>query len=534
MRKHVLAILIAAVVLAPAFAGGTEEDAGATADVIQLEAYTADFGISPLGTLVHEEWMEQIQQYLGEDITIDFTVIPWGEYGEKVNITLASGDYPDIFTVPDANAILEYGDQELIVNLAEHEELIPNYMSFVEGTPGYERSVYTPAGDLYAFYDGYTGEVKGTQYNWAYRFDVFQEYDIKVPETLDEFLNAARRLKALFPDSYPVGTYIANNAAWYSVQRPFLAVNQTDYTHYWDGSKYVYGPTEESYREALAFVNQLYLEELLDPEFTVITGDQRDSKALNGETFILPNFFGANVYRYNSNTESDAVWGIAMPPRNRDIGDPWMIGANPAGKLLRTWTGIVIDAQSDHVETAVRLVDSFYTDEMIELLNWGIEGETFARDGDGNKYFLDEFMNSENPTEALAELGVSSTMRSRSGIIFTPQDFAAQIALMKPHPFYAEGEYFEGKYWVHTWEYGRNMIRPAEEGAGIAGLTYSPEEREFRQINLTPVQTFVDESAIKFITGELSIEDDWDDYLIELRQKGDIEEVTRQMTAKMR
>lgn len=533
MRKMAIVMLIASVIALPAFAAGQRE--GAAADgVVRLNAFTADFGISPLGTPVHEAWLDATRAYLQKDLEIEFTIFPWAQYGERINLTLASGDLPDIFTVPNNNSIMEYGHQGAIVDLAQHEDLIPFYLEYVQGTPAYRQSVYTPDGALYAFFDGNQNSVQGTQWVWAYRFDVFQDNGIKIPETLDEFLEAARALKSIYPDSYPVSSSIANNQAWYSVQRPFFHVNHADYTHFWDGTQFVYGPTTEGYRDALRFIAQLYSEGLLDPEFTVVTADQIEANALGGKNFIFPNFFGLNANRYNQNTESDAVWGIALPPENPKYGEPWMVEVNTVGKRVNTWTGIVVSAASRHIETAIRVADYQYSDEMVELMNWGIEGKTFRRTADGIE-FLEEFSQSPDMRRLLAELGVSSTMQSRSGIIFTPQLTDPQYALTEPHPFFARGQYMEGNFWVDTARYGgEGMVPPFRRGAGMPSLTYSDAEREFRQINLTPVQTFVDESAIKFITGELSIERDWDNYLREMRRMGDIDTVTEVMTRKMR
>lgn len=532
MRKLAIVMLIASVLAMTAFAAGQRE--GATDETVRLKAFTADFGINPLGTPVHEAWMDATRAYLQKDLEIEFTVLPWAQYAERVNLTLASGDLPDIFTVPQTDPIMEYGYQGAIVDLAQYESLIPHYLEYVEGTPAYRQSIYTPDGALYAFFDGRQNSVQGTQWVWAYRFDVFQDNGIRIPETLDEFLDAVRTLKSIYPDSYPVSSAIPNNATWYSVQRPFLHANHTEFTHFWDGSQFVYGPTTEGYRDTLRFLAQLYREELLDPEFTVVTTDQIDANALGGKNFVFPNFFGLNANKYNQNTESDAVWGISLPPRNPKYGEPWLVEVNPVGKNLSTWTGIVVSAASSHIETAIKVVDYQYSDEMVELLNWGIEGTTFRRTADGIE-FLEEFSSSPDMRRLLAEFGVSSTMQCRSGIIFTPQLLDPQYALTESHPFYAHGEYMEGNFWVDTARYGGEaMVPPFRRGSGIPTLTYTDAEREFRQINLTPVQTYVDESAIKFITGELSIERDWDSYLREMRRMGDIDTVTEVMTRKMR
>ena len=48
------------------------------------------------------------------------------------------------------------------------------------------------------------------------------------------------------------------------------------------------------------------------------------------------------------------------------------------------------------------MIDYQYSDEMVNLMNWGIEGETYT-ETDGTKTFVDEIINDENPATKSAE-----------------------------------------------------------------------------------------------------------------------------------
>ena len=50
---------------------------------------------------------------------------------------------------------------------------------------------------------------------WLYREDVFKMHNLKVPETFDELYDVCKKLKSIYPDSYPLCTRSA--ADWFDV-----------------------------------------------------------------------------------------------------------------------------------------------------------------------------------------------------------------------------------------------------------------------------------------------------------------------------
>ena len=112
---------------------------------------------------------------------------------------------------------------------------------------------------------------------------------------------AAQQLKELYPDSYPMGSYVG--ASWYSVAKVIFMINRTSQALYYNGSEFVLGPIhdEDRYRASLEYLNRLYEEGLLDPEFFTQTGDQSKEKTVNGTYFFVPNHFAGNILRFNTN-----------------------------------------------------------------------------------------------------------------------------------------------------------------------------------------------------------------------------------------
>ena len=496
---------------------------------LSFDVLCPHFGVDPSDSVIQNEWLKVMEKHMDMKLNIKWERIPWGDYREKVNLVLASGDYPDVFLSVDEKMKNKYGNEGMLLNVSEYMEYAPNYKDFIDNTPDADIVLYTGEGNSYGFSDGFMNpnNIESTQYAWAYRFDVFEKHNIKIPETLDELYEAAKKLKELYPDSYPIN----QNESYLKPYEEFMWVNHTSQGIYWNGNEFVYGPTEEAYKEALMFANKLYKEELLDPEFFIDTFDQSKEKALNNRTFIYPAIWAGYVNQFNLNKEFNGQWGLSMPANNPKYGTAWKRWSQVKGKLLRKGSDIVISAKAKNPELLVKLIDYQYSDENIELLNWGIEGTTFKRNEDGSKAFMPEITNADDPIGKLAEFGISSSMRSRSGIVFTPQDFDSQIAQWTEDPWYHNGEFIEEKFWLATEKFGgKESIAPNDRAPKY---NTTKDEKDTITNTMTPVETYESECAVKFVIGEMSF-DQWDEFQDNLKKMGDYESILKMYNDKVK
>jgi putative aldouronate transport system substrate-binding protein len=498
---------------------GEMNEADKEMDIFRFKASVPDFGLSPEGTLVQDEWQKKMEEYMGMKLDIKWERLPWNDYREKEKIILASGDYPDVFTSSDYDNVLEYGPQGMLLEVSQYFDRTPNYMEFVNSTPDAEYQLYDENGKSYGFQDGFANnrDIEGAQSlsTVAYRFDIFKKHSIKVPETLDEFYDAAKKLKEIYPDIYPINI----SDSGFQIHKGFLNVFHTHDGIYWNGEKFVYGPAEENYKEMLMFINKLYKEGLLDPEFLTDNNDRATEKAVTGRVFMLPSVWAGMANHYNRNAEDATMeWGLAMLPENPKYGTPWKLMSTLPGKSLQQRFNIVISAKAEHPELLVKIVDYQYSDEMIELMNWGIEGKTYEINEDGLKEFLPEIMKADDPAQELGKLGVSSSQVCRSGIVFTPQDFEANIAQLPTEPWYHDGGFIEHQYWIATHEFGgKESVAPFDRAPK---LIFTQEESDTKANTMTPVDSYASESRTKFILGEMSF-DQWDQYKANLLDMGD-------------
>ena len=80
-----------------------------------------------------------------------------------------------------------------------------------------------------------------------------------VANNVDEAVDAAKKLKQIYPNSYPLGNE-KGVIGWYGFSKPFMLVNHTSEDIMWDGSKFIFGATTDNMKDTITYLNKLYKE----------------------------------------------------------------------------------------------------------------------------------------------------------------------------------------------------------------------------------------------------------------------------------
>jgi ABC-type glycerol-3-phosphate transport system substrate-binding protein len=485
-----------------------------TNNTLKITASVPTFGTDPQGTAVQDEWLKRVESYLGVKVDITWTYTPWLDYRTNEQVILASGSLPNVFTYSWGDAINVYGEDNQVLDIAKYKDYMTYYPRYVEGTVGQEAMAYNKDGSGYYFKDGFvnTEDIIGSQSftGFIYRFDLLQANNLTPATTIDEFTALCARLKTLYPNMY----VISNSDANYAFYRGFVGIFHTWDTLYWNGNEWAYGPIEENFKDMLRYLRSLYSAGYIDPEFATANGEAATMKATTGRVVIFPTAWAGMATNWNRNKENPAInFGLAYLPRNSQYGTPWKWGSKVEGTSLSSQGfGVSISAKAPNPDWIVKLVDYQYSPEMVELQNWGIEGVTYTKNADGSKQFTEAILTASDPVQALANYGVTSSAACRTGIVFTPQDFVPQIAQLPEEPWWSrEDGYTMNKYWVASSRYGGpESVSPADR-APIVRL--APDEATSRARLITACDTVAKENAVRFITGSLDIDRDWDAYI---------------------
>ena len=472
------------------------------------------FDINPDGTLCQETWEAMMEEYIGAELEFIWDDVP-NDYNDKLGTYLASGDWADAFLMSNtdyASAFDDYGSQGMFANIKDYLGEDSYYMQYLASNKANELEVTSPDGGIYRFGVGMVSYAdNGTQVAWTVRADIFEENGIAIPDSMEGIYEAAKQLKEIYPDSYPVIIGYGETERWFNLY------NSSE-TIMFDGEKYVFGPraNAEDNKAVLEYLHTLYAEELMDPEYITDGDENFSAKFANGNSFI-------NSWHWASgdiNSTGDTKWVMIAEPKTLDGNIGYRACDHYVGKTLSEGTGTIVNAKAENIDILMKIIDYQYSDEMIELTNWGIEGVTFYTDENGEKWYTDEIMNAENPQQALGQYGVNQSMCCRSGILYLPQENDAAMKLCYNNPYYYNGEYGATNCWsfsniVFDEHANRMAIKPAS-------YAFTDEQHEDASVNLTALNTFVSEQYAKFISGDRSL-DEYDAFLEEMNNYGDID-----------
>jgi hypothetical protein len=485
-------------------------------NTLSISVNVPNFGTNPQGTKVQDEWLKRMQEYLGVTLDITWNYTPWADFRNNEQVILASGQLPDVSTWSWGNAINQYGEDEVVLNIANYKDYLINYPEYIAGTPGQDAVAYNADGSMYMFWDGYVNEdnIQGSQSftGFAYRFDLLKKHNLKPATTLDEYTALVAELHRLYPDKIA----IINSGNGYPLFRGFVGIFHTWDTLYWNGKEFAYGPVEDNFRTMLKYINSLYAAGYIDPEFATASGDVVTQKAVTDRAMTCPTLWSGSVNTWNTTPTKapETEWGLAFLPKNAQFGTPWKWGSEMPGTSLSTIRGfgIYISGKTRYPEYIVKMIDHQYNKEMVDLQNWGILGETYTKDASGKKTFTDVILNAENAGVALANYGISSSAAARSGICFTPQDFWPKTVMLNQEPWWGPNDgYTMNYYWVASDLYGGPESVSPYDRAPPVRLDADEATERARLINAS--DTIAREWAVRFITGEYNIDTQWTAYV---------------------
>lgn len=481
-------------------------------------------GVDNPNSLVGKEWHKRMEAYMGKKVEIEYNYIPSSEYDEKVKLMIASDDLTDFFVTPLFYDTTEMAEQGQLLELGQYKDLMPNYMNYIGKVKNGMKRVTDAEGNMFTFKETSTPrfpEDRGMliQNTSAYRYDVFEANNIKIPETLDEFYGAAKKLKELYPDKYPVAT------KWNSLRSLFSANHIRDEI-FWDGEKYVYGVLDEGYKDALQFANKLYAEKLLDPEYTIDTDDTLKRKALNGDNLMWLTQWFTTPAEYTRTADDGKIFVVSLYPDNPKYGKAWQEVVNGNTPDLG-WGVYGVSSKVKNPEELIKFIDYQYSDEMIQLITWGIEGTTYTIGEDGVPTFVDSLKTAKDPWLEGDKYGMRASRNHNPGLQMVSDarafvDFAA-----------TDYTVFNGKYeevpiekaeFLTSLPMPENDYVPSWLSEPSIQLTGSESQRVSEIMN--PIKTFVTEEQAKFVAGKNSF-DNWQAFIDKVKKMGNIDEALK-------
>ena len=248
------------------------------------------------------------------------------------------------------------------------------------------------------------------------RTDWLKELGLKEPETIAEMETVLRAFKekkgATAPLSFKAGD-----------RTKFLGNFSTSASFYLEDGKVVYGPLTENYKFALETMKRWYDEGLFDPNFVSVDSAGLTANVLNGKTGITINTGGGGLGTWLDNMKGKdfEMSGMAFTR----ISDDKEVAFFPVETNYPGYGSVAITTACKNPELAVRWLDYGYSEDGYVLNNFGTEGVSFEKNGDGYVYTDLIFNNPEGLTmsQAMAKYFRSSS----SGPFVQSKDYINQF-----------------------------------------------------------------------------------------------------------
>jgi len=465
-------------------------------------------------------------------INLEIEVAPLSDLQAKLNVTLASGELPDVIAgMPfTAASLAQTGSNGQLLPL---NDLIAEYgyesANMLEERPFYGQLITSPDGNIYGLPDvNECFHCFASQKMYVYK-PWLDALGLEEPTTTQEF----KDMLIAFRDQDPNGNGVADEIpmsgaeliGWHTGIEEFLMNSFVFYQMIDTNSERLMLDDEgmvqasyaqDGYKEGLKYLADLYAEGLIDPNALIQDRDQlqiignNDIGVEDGVNIVgaIPGgWFGqfTQVLYADEGGRADE-WVIIGPLEGPD-------GVRTAGYApwgISNYGGWVISADSEYAEAAFRLGDFLYNVEATTRnvfgepdvdWRWATEDEVGLDGGPALYTNLSDFGDEGNTNQHWNQAGI--TYRTAEYRLAQTDD---------------GNQYVE----VHLLEATRDKYVPTAPDPSqlIPPLVFGTEEsREISDLKLA-LDTYVDQMFVEFVTGSIPVDDAWEEYMMTLESIG--------------
>lgn len=409
---------------------------------------------------------------------------------EQFNLLVASGNLPDIMWYNSNSAKYTGGmdaliDDGIFLDLTDYLQYMPNYVAAMKRNAETELQCKTDTG-RYA-----VAWMLNIEKEWDWggpliRKDWLEDCGLEVPVTYDDWYEMLKAFKEQKGATIPMLTgskeffnMLEDLNAGYGVTDDFI--NK-------DG-KATYAPITDDYRDFMKLMAQWYAEGLIDPEFmTRDTGEQ--STVANDQTGVL--LFSVWTYPSVFETKFGGEW-VPAPYPVKSEGETAHLGWQQY-EICSDALGITTSCKDPVL--AAKWIDYFFSEEGSLLKNYGIEGETF-------EYIDGEPQLSEMVRNAKAD-GTKSNYDFLGVALTGIYDWKNSL--------YGNEE--KNLVCYEVWD-------ASTDGAYVMPpISMTSEEGAEYSAIMGDITTYVQECTVKFITGAMDPDSDWDGFVSQIQSMG--------------
>lgn len=433
------------------------------------------------------------------NIEFNFKTSTSDQFKQQKQLAFTSMELPDLFFggMFTAAEEVDYGSQGLLIPLEGLiEDYAPNLQKVMEQFPDLKASITAPDGHIYTLpaVDNLSHSMTPLMWMNSYWLD---NLGLERPTTTEELYDLLQAFKDGDAnqngeaDEVPLTASSVAELRWSLL--PAFGINQTDGILE-DNGEVKYAFIQDGYKEYLKYLNRLYEDGLLDQQIFSHTWEQYVAKGAADQAGVFPTW---PIVMVGFSDVTEAAKYPLLPALTSEFSPEPVVTQFSEIKRGR----FAITSANEHPEATMRWIDYMYSPEGSILARLGVEGKNWEwTDGEGSYWRL------------LAPEGMNTTQANA-------QDAPGAGTAV---PMVIDKEFFlkEDNPTIHTI-------------AGWVEEEYLPHaEVPFPQVYLTldeqqevntlkpDLDSYLQQMEAKFVSGEASIDDEWDKYVDTMKSLG--------------
>lgn len=473
----------------------------------------------------------QFQEYekrLG--IKLDATTYSNEQWSSKYTLMMAADEMPDILALGQQqiarSEMQQYADEGYLLDFSKYLDIMPNVSRLMEENPGWAKSITFDNGAIYGFTSlNDTGAATYAEYCFLNQ-SWLDNLGLERPTTLEEFYNVLKAFKEQDangngdPDDEIPFAYAAGRRWGVVPIRYAFGIDDTREMFddpLWtqkDGKVGLWNTTD-NYKEYLKFMHKLYAEGLMNEDAFVVDAAELDTLGQENKIGYIANSWKVGATK---ELQDEMKWYQVVGFTQEGYQDEQVwVKKNTYGTQIR----LMANADTKYPEIIAKFVDYLYSPEgCLSTMN-GYPDVTFDWvEVDGYKI--------ADHAEKAKEAGLD-TAEYRNKVLAI-----GSVNLCE----YAEGTIYDMlnnidvKELTDTnsacWEVaGVNALRTEGMRRSTTVLKdvyptlfYTDTESAERAIIITDITNYFGNMVAQFVTGQLDIDAEWDNYLKKLDDMG--------------
>ena len=369
--KRTIALIVSLVLIVAAMSGCSgEKTSSSKSTEITIMMSSTESGAGGDSEVVKE--MIRLAE-IRSGIKVNVIGAPVASYNEKLNVTLASGNLPDIVFMDDKN-VSSWIDEGALLPIDDLvDKYAPNFKKIF--TEDDRKQLVNPE-DLKLYGMPYILRL-AAQNSMGIRRDWLEILGLEVPTTIEEYENVLTAFKNN-ADKLTNGGPIIPMAGSLSAIYMMFGIIGSGENNAWtldENGNYISKYEHPNYRQCIETLNRFYQKGLIDPEFLTRNNDDNAIYSLFNSGIAGSGFVYSTRLREITGilreTDSNAFFDYMQPIKGID-GEKRILGR----KELGNQACITIAAKGKEKE-CIEFLDWCYSEEGDRLMNYGIEGVSY-------------------------------------------------------------------------------------------------------------------------------------------------------------